>query len=170
MPVPLRYWTASSPDLTAKVHTIIRRTIAQYYVNQAVACGVPRGKVHAGSVTFIQRFGSALQLNVHYHVLCLEGVFLDRTDQGRTPRILPGEPPTDTDIAAVVQKISRRVIRLLRQLGDPETGMEAPVATGYDSLDHNALELARTMAASGAAAHRLRGAGRPQGPAHWHRL
>ena len=85
VPVPLRYWTASSPDLTAKVHTIIRRTIAQYYVNQAVACGVPRGKVHAGSVTFIQRFGSALQLNVHYHVLFLDGVFLDRTDRGAPP-------------------------------------------------------------------------------------
>jgi len=64
VPVPLRYWTASSPDLTAKVHTILRRTIAQYYVNQAVTRGVPRGKVHAGSVTFIQRFGSALQLKV----------------------------------------------------------------------------------------------------------
>ena len=37
VPIPLRYWTASSPDLTAKVHTIIRTTIAQYYVNQAAA-------------------------------------------------------------------------------------------------------------------------------------
>src|SRR5215468_2565306 len=54
VPIPLRYWTASSPDLTATVHTIIRRTIAQYYVNQAITRRVPRGKVHAGSVTFIQ--------------------------------------------------------------------------------------------------------------------
>jgi hypothetical protein len=54
---------ASSQDLTAKVHTIIRRTIAQYYVNQAVQGGVERPQVHPGSVTFIQRFGSALQLN-----------------------------------------------------------------------------------------------------------
>jgi hypothetical protein len=28
VPIPLRYWTASSQDLTAKVHTIIRTTIA----------------------------------------------------------------------------------------------------------------------------------------------
>jgi Transposase zinc-binding domain len=63
VPVPLRYWMASSQDLTAKVHTIIRRTIAQYYVNQAVQGGVERPQVHPGSVTFIQRFGSALQLN-----------------------------------------------------------------------------------------------------------
>ena len=117
VPIPLRYWMASSQALTATVHTIIRTTIGQYYVNQAVTRGVPRDKVQPGSVTFIQRFGSAINLNVHYHVVFLEGVYLDRTAQGRTPRFLPGEPPTDTDIADVVQKISRRVIRKLRQLG-----------------------------------------------------
>jgi Putative transposase/Transposase zinc-binding domain len=148
VPVPLRYWTAASQDLTAHVHTIIRRTIVQYYVNQAVQRGHARATVHPGSVTFIQRFGSALQLNVHYHVLCLEGVFLERTDQGRPPRFLAGEPPTDTDIAAVVQKISRRVIRLLRRLGYLEADLEPPVATGYDPLRETAPELARTMAAS----------------------
>src|ERR687887_439153 len=99
VPIPLRYWTASSQDLTAKVHTIIRTTIGQYYINQAVIRGLPRDKVHPGAVTFIQRFGSALNLNVHYHLLFLEGVYLDRADQGRKPRFLQGEPPTDTAIA-----------------------------------------------------------------------
>ena len=62
VPVPLRYWMAASQDLTATVHTIIRTTIAQYYVNQAVTRGAERHKVQAGSVTFIQRFGSAINL------------------------------------------------------------------------------------------------------------
>jgi Putative transposase/Transposase zinc-binding domain len=148
VPIPLRYWTASSQDLTAKVHTIIRTTIAQYYVTQAVQGGAERPKGHPGSVTFIQRFGSALQLNVHYHGLCLEGGVLDRSDQGRPPRFLPGAPPTDTDIAAVVQKIGRRVSRLLRRLGYVEAALEPPVATGYDPLRETAPELARTIAAS----------------------
>src|SRR5262245_47483698 len=78
----------------------------------------------------------------------MEGVYLDRTDQGRTPRFLQGEPPTDTDIAAVVQKISHRVIRKLRSLGYLEAGGDAAVATGYDPLLDNAPELARTLAAS----------------------
>ena len=64
VPIPLRYWTACSQDLTAKVHTIIRTTIAQYYINQAVTNGVPRGNVHSGSMTFMQRFGSALNVKV----------------------------------------------------------------------------------------------------------
>jgi hypothetical protein len=62
VPVPLRYWMAGSQDLTAKVHTIIRTTIGQYYVNQAVTQGHERAAVHPGSVTFIQRFGSAINV------------------------------------------------------------------------------------------------------------
>src|SRR5262245_31103482 len=148
VPVPLRYWMAASHDLTATVHTIIRTTIAQYYVTQAVTQGHERPTVHPGSVTFLQRFGSALNVHLHFHILFLEGVYLDRTTVGLKPRFLAGAPPTDTDIAAVIQKISRRVIRSLRHLGYLETGLESPVATGYDPLRATAPELARTMAAS----------------------
>src|SRR5215470_9687654 len=139
---------AGSQDLTAKVHTIIRTTIGQYYVNQAVTQGHERAHVHPGSVTFIQRFGSALNLHLHFHILFLEGVYLDRTTVGLKPRFLAGAPPTDPDIAAVIQKISRRVIRPLCRLGYLETGLEPPVATGYDPLRDHEPALARTMAAS----------------------
>jgi hypothetical protein len=148
VPIPLRYWMASSQHLTATVHTIIRTTIGQYYVNQAVTRGSERQKVQPGSVTFIQRFGGAINLNVHYHVVFLEGVYLDRTDQGLKPRFVKVEPPSDADITAVLQKISRRVIRTLRQLGYLEAGIDAAMATGYDPLLDNEPELARTMAAS----------------------
>jgi hypothetical protein len=148
VPMPLRYWTAPSRDLTAQVHGIIRTTIAQFYVNQAVKRGAKRQNVQPGSVTFLQRFGGALQLNLHYHLIVIEGVFVDRTEQGLKPRFLEGEPPSDADVAHVVQKISRRVIRTLRRLGYLEAGMEVPVATGYDPLRDTEPELARTMAAS----------------------
>src|SRR6516162_1710512 len=39
VPVPLRDWLAASQDLTATVQTIIRTTIGQYDVHQAVTCG-----------------------------------------------------------------------------------------------------------------------------------
>jgi hypothetical protein len=45
------------------VHTIIRTTIGQYYVNKAVTRGFERSNIQPGSVTFIQRFGSAINLN-----------------------------------------------------------------------------------------------------------
>src|SRR5262245_59209333 len=138
VPVPLRYWMAASQELTAKVHTIIRTTIGQYYVNKVVLRGFERGNIQPGSVTFIQRLGSALNLNLHFHCVFLEGVYLDRADQGRTPRFVTGEAPTDTDIAAVVQTISRRVIRTLHRLGYLEAGMDAAAATGYDPLPDDA--------------------------------
>jgi hypothetical protein len=62
VPIPLRYWMASSKELTAQIHTIIHTTISQYYVKQAVKSGVERQQVQPGSVTFIQRFGGALNL------------------------------------------------------------------------------------------------------------
>jgi hypothetical protein len=142
VPVPLRYWMAGSQDLTAQVHTIIRATIGQYYVNQAVTQGHERATIHPGSVTFIQRFGSALNLHLHFHILFLEGVYLDRTAVSLKPRFLTGVPPTDTAIAAVLQKISRRVIRKLRRLGYLETGVDTPVTTGYDPLRDTAPNLA----------------------------
>src|SRR5262249_2701943 len=155
VPIPLRYWMAASQELTAQVHTIIRTTIGQYYVNQAVTRGVPRDKLQPGSVTFIQRFGSALNLNLHFHCVFMEGVYLERTDAGRKPRFLAGEPPVDTDITDVIQKIRRRVIRKLRHLSYLEAGLESPVATGYDPLRDTAPDLARTMAAS--VQHRIAG-------------
>ena len=83
-----------------------------------------------------------------FHFVFLEGVCLDRTDQGLKPRFVKGEPPSDADITAVLQKISRRVIRTLRQLGYLETGIDDVMATGYDPFLGDEPELARTMATS----------------------
>jgi hypothetical protein len=80
-------------------------------------------------------------------VVFLEGVSRDRTAAGLTPRFVKGEPPSDADIAAVLQTISRRVIRTLRQRGSLETGIDA-VATGSDPLRDAEPALARTMAAA----------------------
>jgi hypothetical protein len=38
---------------------------------------VPRSTARTGAVTLIQRFGSALNLNVHFHVLFLDGVCVE---------------------------------------------------------------------------------------------
>ncbi|HEY7711504.1 MAG TPA: transposase zinc-binding domain-containing protein [Candidatus Entotheonella sp.] len=148
VPIPLRYWTAPSRELTATVHSIIRRTIGQYYVNQTVRNGAMRADVQPGSVTFLQRFGGSLNANLHYHLVFLEGVFVDRTVQGRKPRFVQADPPTDAEVAAVLHKISRRIIRQLRKRGYLEADREDVVPTGYDPARDEDPELARTMAAS----------------------
>jgi hypothetical protein len=48
----------------------------------------------------------------------------------------------------VVHQISQRVIRKLRKLGYLESGIDAAVATGHDSLVHDEPELTHRLAAS----------------------
>ncbi|MBP6219181.1 MAG: transposase zinc-binding domain-containing protein [Oligoflexales bacterium] len=68
VPIPLRYWMASSKKLLAKVHKIFTSEVESFYVDKGA-------KNRSGSVTFVQRFGSALNLNVHFHLLQMEGAY-----------------------------------------------------------------------------------------------
>ena len=74
-----------------------------------------RRKNRSGSIAFVQRFGSALNLNVHFHLLQIEGLYEPRTT-GR-PKFRKGKPPANKDIEFLVAKISMRVVRLLRRTG-----------------------------------------------------
>jgi hypothetical protein len=53
-----------------------------------------------------KRFGSSINLNLHYHLIVLEGIYLDRAAQGLKPKFVKLAPPSDADIAAVVTKIA----------------------------------------------------------------
>ena len=99
-------------------------------------------------MTFLQRFGNALNLHLPCHGIVLEGGSHDRTTPGRTPRFLTGAPPTDTDSAAVGQTSSRRVLRTWRHLGSREVGLDAAGAPGSEPRMDDAPALAHTLAAS----------------------
>ena len=73
------------------------RAIGRWY---RPATGRKGGKT--GSVTSIQRFGSALNLNLHFHVIHLDGVF-DRGADGAL-RFFEATPTTD-DIEALVVEV-----------------------------------------------------------------
>src|SRR5262245_10541607 len=148
VPVPLRYGMATSQELTAQVHTLIRTTIGQYDVHQTVARGIPWAKVPPGAVTFLQHFGSAMHVNLHCPGVFLEGISLDRTAASLTPRFGQGEPPAATAIAAGVPHLRRRIVHTLRHLGSLEAGRDAAVATGSAPLGDDAPEFARPLAAS----------------------
>jgi hypothetical protein len=47
-------------------------TIATHLINRA---GLTRKTAQTGEVTLIQRFGVALNQNVHFHMLFLDGVY-----------------------------------------------------------------------------------------------
>lgn len=72
-------------------------------------------RFQGGAVTFVQRFGAALNLNVHFHSLVLDGVY------ARTPggflRFHALPPPEDAEVASVATQVARRIQRLRERRG-----------------------------------------------------
>lgn len=97
----------------------------------------------AGSVTFVQRFGSALNLHVHFHAVLPDGVLV-RPEGGEPGSLsfveLP--PPTDLDVTRLTDRLARRLTALFsepdeRPLEDEE---EALVASWAESLRRSRRE------------------------------
>ena len=87
--VPVRQWVLSFPyeiryrlawdgEWVSAVLAVFLRVVGGWYRRQAQALGNDRARW--GSVTFVQRFGSSLNLNPHLHVLMLDGVYVDGED------------------------------------------------------------------------------------------
>ena len=119
LPVALRYRMAFDSGLTAEVHRAFIRTLFASLRRRAREHRKIR-YAHAGSVTFVQRFGDALNLNVHFHVLAMDGVF-DADDAPRM-RFIALAPPDDAEILRVLEGFTRRLARVLdRRRLAPET-------------------------------------------------
>ncbi|MFM7521962.1 MAG: transposase [Planctomycetota bacterium] len=68
-------------------------------------------------MSFLHRFGSALEAHVHLHACATEGVFVPPADTARCdtpPAFLPARPITQADLAALTERVCRRVIRFLQ--------------------------------------------------------
>jgi hypothetical protein len=112
LPIPLRLLLARYPHELSKVMRILHRAISTHIVNKA---GFSKKQAKAGTVTLIQRFGSALNLNIHFHMLFVEGTISENPWGGTTfTRI---KAPTHKDMATLVHIISQRIARYLEKVG-----------------------------------------------------
>ena len=73
VPHRLRYRLAFDHTLCRAVLGVFIRAVLGWYRRRGRRGGVPDGQ--SGTVTVVQRFGSGLELNVHFHALSLDGVF-----------------------------------------------------------------------------------------------
>ncbi|WP_425133739.1 transposase zinc-binding domain-containing protein, partial [Enterobacter hormaechei] len=106
-PYPLRFLFASKPEAIGPVLGIVHRVIAGWLADQA---GVPRDTAQCGAVTLIQRFGSALNLNVHFHMLWLDGVYDANVEPPRRkPRLRRARAPTSAQLTQLANIIAHRV-------------------------------------------------------------
>jgi Putative transposase len=69
----------------------------------------------SGAVTFIQRFGDALNCNVHFHMLALDGVYTRAGNQSHEFHELP--EPEDDEIVEFINVVATRIQSLLDRRG-----------------------------------------------------
>jgi len=151
-PVAVRQWVLSLPPrvryLLAWDHALCRAVVAVYMRavlgflrRRAGEAGVRNGR--SGAVAFVQRFGAALNLNVHVHALVLDGVFAENPDGAVIFDPLP--PPGDADVGAVLAIVRHRILSMLQRRGllDASDGFVAS-----DALAEEAPVLAGISAAS----------------------
>ncbi|HSC07235.1 MAG TPA: transposase [Steroidobacteraceae bacterium] len=67
-----------------------------------------------GAVTLIQRFGSTLNLNIHFHMLVLDGAYLVGTEPPVFRRVAP---PREAELQALVERLAERIGRALERQG-----------------------------------------------------
>jgi hypothetical protein len=92
---------------------LVYRVIAGRLIKQA---GVRRQRARAGAVMLIQRLGSALNLNLHFQMLFLDGV--DGVGaNGALERFRWVRAPTTAELAELTPTIAERIGRLLQRQG-----------------------------------------------------
>jgi len=68
-----------------------------------------------GAVTFVQRFGGALNINPHFHVLIPDGLFTTGPGEGDRAGFVPLPPPSNEDIAHLTATVAARLTKRLRE-------------------------------------------------------
>ena len=143
LPFALRYRLAYDRELTSAVLGVFVRAVFGSLRRRAHPHAREQVRhVQCGAVTFIQRFGGALNLNVHFHSLVIDGVYL--ASPGReTVRFAPLPPPDDAEVERVATRTARGIARLLARRGL----IDADLAEA-DPLVHEAPLLAELASAS----------------------
>jgi hypothetical protein len=127
-PRRVRFLAARHPALASRLLDLFTRAVFAWQRRCARQLGAADPRT--GGVTVVQRFGSALNLNVHFHTLLPDGIFL--LDGDSPARFVPLPPPPDEDLAAILERVVRRTARAL---------------VGYEDLESEADALATLQAA-----------------------
>jgi hypothetical protein len=135
--VPIRQWVLSLPfdlraaaafraDVLTAIGRVFFEAICARYRSWAKRTGL--GDAPTGAVTHVQRFGSSITLNVHFHVMVLDGVFT--RDEARRAVFHPAPAPTRAELDDVVRRVHRRVETWLARRKTRDTLEERSQETG----------------------------------------
>ena len=120
-PWPLRMLFAARPDALTRCLDVVVRSIEAHLLQRA---GLRRASgARTGVVTLIQRHGSAANLNVHLHMLVLDGVY---EPVGEQVRFRPVSAPSEAQLQSVLTRLIARILRRLTKDGWLSQDTEPP--------------------------------------------
>lgn len=137
--VPVRQWVLSLPFalryrmaydarlITAVLNVFIRALFGELRRRARTLLGI--GSAQCGAVTFVQRWGDALNTNPHFHCIALDGVYGANGDGRPEFHALPA--PGDEDVVRLAALVSRLVQSLLERRGlqpDDDVQQAGPLA------------------------------------------
>jgi hypothetical protein len=121
VPKRLRGMLADRPRAIAALTKIFLTEIERLLLSasgRTPDADMPRAaRPRLGAVSFLHRFGSALNHHVHLHACVTDGVFVPAAaDAGcdAPPTFLSARPISKADLAALTERVRRRVIRWFR--------------------------------------------------------
>ena len=130
LPFSLRYKLAYDQTLCTAVHRALSRALRTRLRRLARERG--RLDAETGSVTLLQRYGGGLNLNLHYHLISLDGWFY-RASNGEL--LFERAPtPTQQEVESLVLDVHARVMRLLEKHGLLEVGADDELAQDAPAL------------------------------------
>ena len=131
-PVPVRQWVISVPKrlrgmLTDRPRAVnaltkifldeIERLLLAASGFNPAANTPASARPRLGGISFLHRFGSALNRHVHLHACVIDGVFRPAAADAACdtpPTFLPARPISQANLAALTERVRRRVIRWFR--------------------------------------------------------
>ncbi len=134
LPFELRYRLAWDHCLCRAVLAVYTRALQGFYRKRTKASRHRGGRT--GTVTVIQRFGGALNLNVHFHTLAVDRVFVREPDGSLS--FAAAKAPTDEEVEALLGVIQSRILRLLVRRGlltnESDEGLDEQEAPSLHAL------------------------------------
>ena len=110
-PFPMRYWLNTNKALFSASHKIITDAIQELYIQ---ALKIPANhKPKIGIVSFTQRFGSALNLNPHLHIIVTDGAHY----RPQQPIFRKLKRLAEKQVSSLLSTITERIIIMLKHRG-----------------------------------------------------
>jgi len=143
-PWKLRYLLALDPRLCRAVRKTFLRAVFGFYSRKGRDADVEGGRT--GGVNQVQRFGSALNANLHFHALILDGVYT-APDPLTAPTFHRATRISDVEVAKLLFTIRSRVLRLCRRRG--LMGEEGDLDDRVDEQEQGLLPLIQAASIQG---------------------